>query len=805
MTPFSIASIVSRSLTNVFSSALTQRSFVTRFCAFGLLSAIAAFNSGCSKAAESEEASVETTVAEVKSAAEILKERDELDKTIWVDEVEAQKYETVFVRFWDSIRAGDGAGKLEAIADFPLVGELTIGKPGLAEQLELGVTLTKFKNDSQRTFSAADWADYVKSFEAAGIRIIQTEWHHSRFVPKTDTEAPKSSISFSIHAFREETLTTFGFKGELEIEWIEGNVSKPPVAEFITVTSLKLQERSGGGYFKPAFEARHGPDDWISAYPVIAYDLDGDQLSEIIIPRWNRVYWNRGDWDFEVGALLDQPIDIWEAGIFSDFNGDGHADFVTVGKDGKPYFYEGTALGRFPDAPTVCADIFFDMPTAITAGDTDGDGDLDLWMTQYKLSFTGGQMPTPYYDANDGHPSFYLENDGSGSFTDITEEAGLGVLRDRRTYSASFVDLDEDGDLDLMNVSDYAGLDVYENDGAGQFTLATDDYVDERYFFGMGHTIGDYNSDGMIDLYVIGMSSTTARRLDRLNLGREDRPDIHSMRSPMGYGNRLYFGNAEKKFHEEPDVIPAVARTGWSWGTTTFDFDLDGDQDIYVANGHRSGESCQDYCTTFWRHDIYTGDSEESPLLLEVFSSTLSELNNDQISWNGFEKNVLFVNQPDRQERFTNSGFMFGAAFEYDSRSVISDDFDADGRPDLIVTKSSWNGRGFESIIRSIANDVEEGLSNNWLAIHLRESAGPGFSPNGAKVSLKDSSGRLQTKWIVSGDSFLAQHATVAHFGLGDSSPASVEVTWPNGDAVSYDIGDAINTSVTIKGTEIVQ
>ena len=163
----------------------------------------------------------------------------------------------------------------------------------------------------------------------------------------------------------------------------------------------------------------------------------------------------------------------------------------------------------------------------MTGGDIDRDGDVDLWVTQYKPSYEGGQMPTPYYDANDGEPAYLLVNDGKGQFIDETDRRGLAAKRFRRTYSTSFVDLDEDADLDLiknMVVSDYAGIDLYENDGNGTFEDVTQEKFDDRHLFGMAHTFADFNSDGRLDLYAIGMSSTTARRLDRLQLGRADRP-----------------------------------------------------------------------------------------------------------------------------------------------------------------------------------------------------------------------------------------------------------------------------------------
>ena len=57
-------------------------------------------------------------------------------------------------------------------------------------------------------------------------------------------------------------------------------------------------------------------------------------------------------------------------------------------------------------------------PMVMTTGDIDGDGDADLWLSQYKLPYVKGQMPTPIYDANDGFPGYLLLNDGTGRLTD---------------------------------------------------------------------------------------------------------------------------------------------------------------------------------------------------------------------------------------------------------------------------------------------------------------------------------------------------------------------------------------------------
>lgn len=732
-------------------------------------------------------------------SAAILKEREDLDKTVWAPEVEAQEYERVFIDLWDNLRAADPAGKFTLLADFPFAKTISWGEARAPEELDTGVRLTEFAETAQQALSRVEWQAFVRSLEKMDVEISQTEWHHSRFVPGNEDKGPRSTISFALHAEKKAIKATYAVKGDLLVQWVRE--APIPQIESLSLSKLSLQQRGDEGLFRQVFRAVPGEDDIASSFPILVYDLNNDGRSEIILPRWNRVYWNQKNRSFKEEDFLAHPLEFYESAVLSDFDNDGVVDFITVAKDGKPYFYRGTATGKFPAQPLLCADVRLDFPTAMTAGDADGDGDLDLWIGQYKFLFNEGQMPTPYYDANDGHPSYFLANKGDGTFTDATEQAGLTNFRNRRTYSASFIDLDEDGDLDLVNVADFAGLDIYQNNGKGSFTLATETYVDERHFFGMGHTFGDYNRDGHLDLYVIGMSSTTARRLDRLQLGRDDRPEIHPMRAAMGYGNRLYFGSAGERFREDPKVAAAVARTGWSWGTTSFDFDLDGDLDIYVANGHRSGKSAQDYCSTFWRHDIYTGDSENRPEVLEVFQSTLLDLNTNKISWNGYEKNVLFLNQKPEEERFLDSAALFGAALSFDARSVVSDDLDGDGRPDLLVGESLFLGKGTGSNLHLLANQIDTGTNKRSFKVQLRESPGAGFSPNGAKVVMTDNLGGRQTRWIVTGDSFLAQHAPAAHFGLGEAdSVRSVEITWPGGVVENYELEGAVNSTIVIQG-----
>jgi hypothetical protein len=125
---------------------------------------------------------------------------------------------------------------------------------------------------------------------------------------------------------------------------------------------------------------------------------------------------------------------------------------------------------------------------------------------------------------------------------DITEASGLAPKRHRRTYSASWLDFDSDGDLDLVNVSDFAGLDLYRNDGRGRFTDLTPELGLARHAFGMAHVVWDANHDALPDLLMVGMDSPVASQLEALGLGRPEFPGHTVHRGAMTYGNRLFVG-----------------------------------------------------------------------------------------------------------------------------------------------------------------------------------------------------------------------------------------------------------------------
>ena len=722
-----------------------------------------------------------------KQVQTILQTTEQLDATVFAREVEAQEYEEYFIRLWDDIRAAKD--KTEVLREMKF-GTLLFGKPTETARHDWDITTTHFEG-LDHSVDLAGWQRMLDRLGGDGYRLVEVEFHQAEFQHERGQPA-RSAVNTIVHLVNDKLSSRTAVRTKLKVEWADER-DKPGkdgmfVPKTIQATEITVANREGEVPFEPMVLPggdRRGLKVEEAAQFVLAYDLGDDGLSEIVIPRENAVFRNLGGGRFGREQLVpgQERGEPMHAGLISDFNGDGHPDLL-CSKGAELYLVRGVGGGRFSSSPPErAATLEFPLLglSALTAGDIDGDGDLDAFFGQYKRPYVDGQMPTPYYDSNDGYPGALLVNDGTGRFTDGTEAAGLTPKRHRRTLAASYIDLDGDRDQDLLVNSDFAGLDLYYNDGRGRFTDVTDQVIDERHNFGMGHTFADYNLDGLLDMYTIGMSSTTARRLTAMGAGREEFPEHQEKRPQMGYGNRMFLatppsGSGPAKF-VQPTFRDQVARTGWSWGATSPDIDNDGDPDIYVANGHLSGQSCRDYCTTYWRRDVYLGSSKEDPVMKNLFDNHGMT---NEVSWNGFEHNVLFMNEGGKS--FLNVAHLVGVAFEFDSRGILSDDLDGDGQMELIVTEQrSWDKSRYLHVLKN-----KWPTRHNWVGVRLAETS-PGFSPIGAEVRVRTARG-VQPARIVAGDSYLAQHANAKHFGLGaEDKVESIEVTWPNGQTTRLD------------------
>lgn len=697
------------------------------------------------------------------------------DATTWADELTARDHGESIIQLWDNLLAG--ADPFDMLSAMP-VESLQLGQAQPAEEWESGIRRTGLAKGGA-IWTQEQFAQALGQWKTDGWVLKQSEWRHRRFAPRAEGGA-KSVFWISLHVVNTRLAKRGILRGDIEVHWQPSEITPEQLASprQIDLSGLEWLEREGAPAFKSANNQNILPNDGnIFIDPLILSDFNADGMVDVILGCKNRIYRNHGMGRFKPEKLCPNFDELVFNVTLDDLTGDGVADCIAIGHNGV-YLIEGQSNGTFPGeakmawtAPEKVLD-----PMVITTGDIDADGDVDVWFSQYKLPYVKGQMPAPIYDANDGFPGYLLLNDGSGNLSDHTVESGLETKRYRRSYSASFVDLDDDRDLDLAVISDFSGVDLFLNDGSGKFTDVTAKLVDNHFGFGMAHSFADYDANGKLDMIMIGMNSWTAERVLSMNLQPPTHRHYFDRLDDLTFGNRLYFGG-DQKFEQRP-MGDRVANTGWSWGVTSFDADNDADTDLFIANGHKSRESVKDYDRQFWCHDIYHANSQANPAMEVYFRSTSSRLYGAGYSYGGYEKNKLLLNR--KNENLDEVAFLMNISHEIDSRNVVSGDIDGDGRLDLIFTHFSvWPEPGTQGLL--MARNLWPG-DNKWIGVHLsRSKSCP--SLNGTRVRLR-ANGRDQWRYIVNGDSYRSQHAPIAHFGLGQADAVEeVEVQWPNGES----------------------
>ena len=299
---------------------------------------------------------------------------------------------------------------------------------------------------------------------------------------------------------------------------------------------------------------------------VAAADYDNDDWVDLLVTRSgggpNLLYRNNGD-----GTFTDRAIVAGVAmfatptitGLFFDYDGDGLLDlFGGVLRSQNHKLFRNRGDGTFEDVSSIANISLQPQLFAATAGDYDRDGDLDLYLSMNRL---GAVDP--------GGVDQLWRNDGGGFFTQITELIGLAAIADTdRGFSSAFADINNDSWPDLLAVSDFNTSQVYLNQKDGTFANTTnrDVITDDS---GMGCAVGDYDNDGDLDWFVSCIWDN------------DQDPE-----KPWGVstGNRLYRNKGDGSFEDATDE--AGVRVGyWGWGSVFADLNHDGHLDIFHVNG----------------------------------------------------------------------------------------------------------------------------------------------------------------------------------------------------------------------------
>jgi hypothetical protein len=485
-------------------------------------------------------------------------------------------------------------------------------------------------------------------------------------------------------------------------------------------------------------------------------DYDGDGKMDLYIPGGGhygglqmkdilghpgRLYRNEGNWKFTdatAAAGLDTMPGVsgWfysHAATAGDFDRDGWTDLLVSGWGRIALFHnepDGKGGRKFVDVSAKAGlDRGITWATSAAWADFDGDGFADLFVCQY-VDWSFANHPDCNYDGKTpdvcppkkfkGLPSKVYRNKGDGTFEDVSDTTGVvpGGEQASKSLGVVVADVNADGKPDVYVANDTVANFLYVNKSTkGKIAFAEDGKLAGVAFDGGGGTNGSMGVDAG-DPEGTGKPAIWVTNYEN---------EFHAL-----YRNHCTAERVSFVFATQASGVGSIGQKFVGWGTGFIDFDHDGWEDIFIANGHAI------------RYP--TGAPRQ-------------------------QRPVLFLNRG--QGKFKDISARGGPYFkgEHLSRGMVTADFDNDGRQDLAVLHTNQP-------VSLLKNVLPTG-DRTWVGVDL---AGDGNADVvGAKVTL-ESGGRTQTRFAKGGGSYASTPDRRLVFGLGDKGKVTkLTVTWPDG------------------------
>lgn len=497
-------------------------------------------------------------------------------------------------------------------------------------------------------------------------------------------------------------------------------------------------------------------------------DIDNDGLQDVyLVSNFgpNKLYKNKGKLSFEdiTTSSKTEDYDGFSTGVtMLDINNDGWLD-IYVSKAGslnddnarRNLLFVNQQNGTFAEEGKKWG---LDDPgytTQVYQLDYDKDGDLDLYVVNYRYDFKNNTKISGViqHQIEETTSDQLYRNDGS-IFTKVTGEAG--VYNKAWGLAAAIGDFNNDGWDDIYVSNDYLEPDImYINQKDGTFKNEINSRMNHISFNSMGSDYADLNNDLYPDLITLDMAAENYAR-SKQNMASMSTSNFMSM-VKVGYhhaymANLLQYNLGNGKFTETAQ-FSGIVKTDWSWAPLIADYDNDGLKDIFVSNG-----VYKDYTNQDFRTQMREKNAKGESMTLEAVNDLLPSQKLD---------NYIFKNNGDLT--FTKMMKEWGLEDPSFSNGAAYADFDNDGDLDLIVN----NINDEIGLYRNNANSnfiqlKLKGPSNNSLAI-------------GAKVYVKKAD-TIQIQQLYLARGFESSVTDVLHFGLGKNNKVDeVIVQWPDG------------------------
>jgi hypothetical protein len=465
-------------------------------------------------------------------------------------------------------------------------------------------------------------------------------------------------------------------------------------------------------------------DGWLDIYLLNGSTLDAYKGKEPA-PKAMLLHNNHDGTFTDVTEKAGVANERWGFGVaIGDYDNDGWPD-IYVANFGKNRLYHNNHDGTFTDVAAKAGVELGGWSAGPSWGDYDHDGRLDLFVPGYgkfdpdnpqSCNFQGVKVSCGPLGIAGEHDHLF-HNNGNGTFTDVSVKAGVSDPKGYYGFASTFVDVDDDGWVDLLVANDSSPNCLYRNRHDG--TFEDDSYLsgfavteDGRMMASMGIAVGDYNRDGKVDFYISNFG-------DDYNV--LFRNEGNGIVSDVTYRAGL--------------VDPTIPFLGW--GTGFLDFDNDGLSDLFVANGHVFPIVDKQGWGTTW--------AERPQLFRNVDGSKFQEV-----------------------PPATGSGL----ADVIPARGAAFGDLFNDGHIDVVIN----NLDSTPTLLRNVVKN-----ENHWIALKLIGGPKSPRDAIGAKVFVT-AGGVRQRADVFSGGSYGSSSDPRVHFGLGAATKVDkVEIQWPSG------------------------
>ncbi|MBC8073428.1 MAG: CRTAC1 family protein, partial [Deltaproteobacteria bacterium] len=440
----------------------------------------------------------------------------------------------------------------------------------------------------------------------------------------------------------------------------------------------------------------------------------------------------------DVTAAWGVPAELADShhAMFLDQDGDGDLDLLVV-RGRSPSLLLDNQDGKLVDVAEARGLATGVGAHVASAFDYDKDGDLDLYVGYYGSAACNrgacGGRNLPSVDGRNGSPNQLFRNDGA-RYTEVGVAAK--VADEGWTLASSTFDYDRDGDLDLYLANDFGANPLLRNDGDGSFTDVAAQLGAADRGSGMNVSFTDLDGNGAFDVFVsnIDMFSKTIKVVFPRDESVVNLTDGILRSFQYLSGNKLYLNVVDAAGKRRFDAVEGrwfePGDQGWGWAGTFFDYENDGDEDIYLANGWIPGSPATDQ-----RNLMYVRDGE-----------------------------TFYLAPTDAPE-----------AFPGNSRATVAFDADGDGDLDLAVNNYAQPPRLLENV---------QHAGKGALRLRLRDTTA-NTRAVGAVIEVRTGT-TVQRRQVTCGLGYLGQDDEVVHVGLGASRSADVTVTWPDGTRTTH-------------------